>query len=47
VDEALTAEKSGVGLGLSIARQLARGMGGGLFHRPRPGGGAEFILSIP
>lgn len=28
-DDRLTAEKSGAGLGLSIARQLARGMGGG------------------
>ena len=47
VDDALTAEKSGAGLGLSIARQLARGLGGELRYAPRPGGGAEFILQLP
>ncbi|MBI5771318.1 MAG: HAMP domain-containing histidine kinase [Verrucomicrobia bacterium] len=47
VDEALTAEKSGAGLGLSIARQLARGLGGELRYASRKGGGAEFILELP
>ena len=47
VDEALTAEKSGAGLGLSIARQLARGLGGELRYAPRAGAGAEFILELP
>lgn len=47
VDETLTREKDGAGLGLSIARQLARGMGGELSHSPRTGGGAEFILELP
>jgi signal transduction histidine kinase len=47
VDDALTAEKSGAGLGLSIARQLARGLGGDLRYTPRTGGGAEFILDLP
>ena len=47
VDETLTAEKSGAGLGLSIARQLARGLGGDLRYADRPGGGAEFILELP
>lgn len=47
VDDALTAEKSGAGLGLSIARQLARGLGGDLRYAPREGGGAEFIFSLP
>jgi two-component system, OmpR family, phosphate regulon sensor histidine kinase PhoR len=47
VDEALTAEKSGAGLGLSIARQLARGLGGDLRYAPRSGGGSEFILELP
>lgn len=46
VDNALTAEKTGAGLGLSIARQLARGLGGELRHTPRQGGGAEFILEL-
>ncbi len=47
VDDALTAEKSGAGLGLSIARELARGLGGGLRCADRDGGGAEFILQLP
>jgi two-component system phosphate regulon sensor histidine kinase PhoR len=47
VDDALTAEKTGAGLGLSIARQLARGLGGELRYEPRSGGGAEFILELP
>ena len=47
VDDRLTAEKSGAGLGLSIARQLARGLGGDLRCEARPGGGAVFILSLP
>lgn len=46
-DEALTAEKGGAGLGLSIARQLARGLGGELRCAGREGGGAEFILELP
>ena len=47
VDERLTAEKGGAGLGLSIARQLARGLAGDLCCRPRVGGGAEFVLTLP
>ena len=47
VDDKLTAEKTGAGLGLSIARQLARGLGGELRHAPREGGGAEFVLELP
>ncbi|QYM78308.1 sensor histidine kinase [Horticoccus luteus] len=47
VDEALTAERSGAGLGLSIARQLARGLGGELRYEARAGGGAEFVFELP
>ena len=47
VDDTLTAEKGGAGLGLSIARRLARGMGGELRYAERAGGGAEFILELP
>ena len=47
VDETLTAEKHGAGLGLSIARQLARGLGGELRYEPRAGGGAAFVLELP
>lgn len=46
VDDTLTAEQSGAGLGLSIARQLARGLGGELRYEPREGGGANFILEL-
>lgn len=47
VDERLTAEQGGAGLGLSIARRLARGLGGDLHCRARAGGGAEFVLTLP
>ena len=47
VDDALTAEKTGAGLGLSIARQLARGLGGELRYAARAGAGAEFVLELP
>ena len=47
VDDTLTAEKAGAGLGLSIARQLARGLGGELRFEARPGGGAVFLLNLP
>lgn len=47
VDATLTAEKTGAGLGLSIARQLARGLGGDLRHAARADGGAAFILELP
>jgi signal transduction histidine kinase len=47
VDDLLTAEKTGAGLGLSIARQLARGLGGDLRCAPREGGGVEFVLTLP
>jgi signal transduction histidine kinase len=47
VDDALTAEKTGAGLGLSIARQLARGLGGELRYEARAGSGAEFVLELP
>ncbi len=46
LDETLTAEQSGTGLGLSLARQLARGMGGELRCEAREGGGAVFILTL-
>ncbi|MBC7820361.1 MAG: PAS domain S-box protein, partial [Planctomycetaceae bacterium] len=38
---------SGLGLGLSISRDLARGMGGDLTAVSVPGNGATFILSLP
>ncbi|EIP97832.1 signal transduction histidine kinase [Opitutaceae bacterium TAV1] len=47
VDDTLTAAQAGAGLGLSIAQQLARGLGGDLRHEDRPGGGSTFILRLP
>jgi PAS domain S-box-containing protein len=38
---------AGLGLGLSISRDLARGMGGDLKATSEPGNGATFTLSLP
>ena len=45
-DSSLAAKSSGSGLGLSIARRLAEGMGGSLVCGAREGGGAEFRLEF-
>jgi Signal transduction histidine kinase len=47
VDDRLTAERAGAGLGLSIARRLARGLGGDLRCEARAGGGADFVFTFP
>jgi len=47
VDASLTAERQGSGLGLSIARQLAEGLGGSLRYLPAEGGGSCFELTLP
>ena len=46
VDNSLTRREGGSGLGLPIARALARGMGGDLTYLPRPGGGSVFKLTL-
>jgi signal transduction histidine kinase len=37
----------GSGLGLTLARQIARAHGGEVIHEPRPGGGSCFCLRLP
>jgi len=40
-------ERGGVGLGLALARQVARYHGGDIRCAPRPGGGSLFVVSLP
>lgn len=47
VDNDLTCNRPGCGLGLSIARRLLQDMHGSLCYRPRKGGGACFIMQLP
>ncbi len=47
IDDSLSARQPGSGLGLSIARQLLRDMGGDLAYRAQRGPGACFELSLP
>jgi signal transduction histidine kinase len=39
--------REGVGLGLAISRELARGMDGDLYLRSDASGGATFVLTVP
>jgi signal transduction histidine kinase len=47
IDNTLTSRQQGSGLGLSIARQLAEGLGGRLNYCPAEGGGCCFELILP
>ena len=47
VDTGLTRTQEGVGLGLAISRDLARGMGGDLVVASTLGEGARFTLRLP
>jgi signal transduction histidine kinase/DNA-binding response OmpR family regulator len=47
VDRRLQRETDGIGLGLSISRNLARAMGGDLTAASTPGEGAVFTLRLP
>jgi signal transduction histidine kinase len=40
-------EHGGVGLGLSLVRQVAAHHGGTASYRPREGGGSEFVVTLP
>jgi signal transduction histidine kinase len=46
VDQRLTRPHEGVGLGLAISRDLARGMGGDLTAESTAGVGSEFTLTL-
>ena len=47
LDRSLTQTREGLGLGLAISRDLARGMSGELVAERRIGGGARFVLTLP
>ena len=47
VDDSLASGIEGSGLGLSLARQLARAHGGDLVYRNRKRGGSCFVLTLP
>jgi signal transduction histidine kinase len=47
LDRSFTSSIEGVGLGLAISRDLARGMGGDLTVHSEPGTGARFTLTLP
>ena len=47
VDARLTRTQEGVGLGLAISRDLARGMGGDLLAFSEFGVGSRFVLTLP
>ena len=47
LDRSLTQSREGMGLGLAISRDLARGMGGDLVAQARPNTGARFVLTLP
>ena len=45
--DSLSSGVQGSGLGLTIARQIARAHGGDMVYEPREGGGSCFILRLP
>ena len=47
VDDSLTTRVPGTGLGLTIARRIARDHGGDLACNGREGGGCDFVLTLP
>jgi signal transduction histidine kinase len=47
VDDALTSRARGTGLGLTIARRIARDHDGDIRYKPRDGGGSTFEITLP
>lgn len=47
LDDSLSSGVSGSGLGLTLARRMARDNGGDVTYAPRSGGGSCFTLSVP
>lgn len=47
VDQRLTRQNEGVGLGLAISRDLACGMDGDLTAESMLGAGSRFVLTLP
>jgi signal transduction histidine kinase len=47
VDDSLSSGVQGTGLGLTIARRIARDHGGDITCAPRDGGGTDFIVHLP
>ncbi len=47
VNDSLASGVQGTGLGLTIARRIARDLGGDVTCAPRDGGGSDFIVSLP
>ncbi len=45
--DSLSSGIQGSGLGLTLARQIARAHGGDIVYEPREGGGSAFILRLP
>ncbi len=45
--DSLSSGIQGSGLGLTIARQIARAHGGDVVYEPRDGGGSCFVLRLP
>jgi signal transduction histidine kinase len=45
--DSLSSGIQGSGLGLTLARQIARAHGGEVSYEPREGGGSSFILRLP